>query len=509
MRIAVASLQQESNSFAPAQTTLEDFIHDYLLEGPAVQGLRGTESEVSGFLDVIDAAGAEAVPVLAAHAVSGGPVRAAGFAELSRRLVDGLRAAGPLDGVLLGLHGAMVVEGTDDGSARVLAAVRTAVGDVPLAATVDSHANLTAAMMDEADILIPYRTYPHVDVRETGQRAARLLLEMLSGRLDPVLAVAKVPMLLPAETHLTDRQPMWSLWLHLETLRRNGTVVDGGLCPVQPWLDLPDLGFGVVVLTDGDPAAARTSADALARDAWALRHAFDVALVEPLEAVRRALAMDGRPVILAESADAPGAGSPGDGTAVLQALMELRVTDRVLLTLVDPEAVQACAAAGVGSRLTVSVGGKRGRYSAPVAVTGTVRRVGVAEFVFTAGYTGTVAKMGMTAVLDTGAIRVVLTERAVPPFDPALYRAVGLEPQEAKIVVVKSPAGFRAAYEPIAHAIIHVDSPGHSPPNLRRLSYVRRPLPCFPFEDPEDVLPAVWVGARSGARTHQRIREVR
>lgn len=500
MRIAVASLQQESNTFAPVPASVQTFAEDYLLEGSALMDLRGTATEVGGFLSVLKEAGAEVIPVLAAHAISGGPVRAPDFADLRDRITTGLRAAGPLDGVALALHGAMVVDGEDDGSGALLAAVRAAIGELPLAATVDSHANLTARMIDHADILVSYRTYPHVDLDGTGRRAATLLMDMLAGRLRPALAIAKVAMLHSAESHPVDQEPMRGLWARLEEFRRKGVIVDGGLCPVQPWLDLPDLGFAALSLTNGDPAAARRTAEDLARRAWTHRHAFEATLVEPRAAIRRALAIDGGPVVLSESADATGAGSPGDSTVVLNALLEMGVAERALLTIVDPQAVRHCAAAGEGARLTVTVGGKLGRFSPPTTVEGTVRRIGPTQFTFTTGYTGTVARMGQAAVLDVGPISLVITEHPVMTSDPALYRAVGLEPTEAKIVVVKSPAQFRAAYEPIARSIISLDSPGHSPPNLQRLPFVRRPRPCFPFEDPDAPPLTVAVGARSVGR---------
>lgn len=497
MRIAVASLQQESNTFAPVPCTVQTFADDYLFEGRALLDLRGTATEIGGFLDVLDNAGAEVAPVLAAHAISGGPVMARDFATLCGRIVTGLHATGRLDGVALALHGAMAIEGEDDGSGALLAAVRAAVGDVPLVATVDSHANLTSQMIDQADILLSYRTYPHVDLDETGRRAARLLLALLAGRLRPAMGLAKVSMVLPAESHPVAQEPMRGLWAELDRLRRDGSIVDGGLCPVQPWLDLPDLGFGVLTLTNGDPAAARRAAEALARSVWARRHEFQASLLTPREAIHKALEIEGGPVVLSESADATGAGSPGDSTVVLRVLKDMNVTAPVFLTIVDPEAARACLAAGVGTRVSLMVGGKRGRYSTPAWVEGVVRTVGPRQFTFTAGYTGTVANMGMAAVVESGSISLVITEHPVITSDPSLYRAVGLDPTAAKIVVVKSPAQFRAAYQPIARAIISLDSEGHSPPNLHRLQWRRRPRPCFPFEDPADPPMRVAVGARS------------
>ncbi len=497
MRIALASMQQESNTFAPVPATLQTFKNGYLLDGAAVLGLRGTATEVGGAVGLLEAAGVEVVPIVAAHAVSGGPVVAEAFNEIRDRILRGLRAAGPLDGMVMVLHGAMVVDGDDDGSGALLADVRAAVGDLPLAATLDSHANVTRRMIDIADVLVSYRTYPHIDLDGTGRRGAAALLDMLAGRLRPALGLAKVAMLHPAESHPVNSEPMRSLWARVDALKSGGTIVDGGLLPVQPWLDLPDVGFSAIVMTNGDAAGAGVIAEELAREAWAQRHAFQATLLEPDAAIRAALAMHGGPIVVSESADGPGAGSPGDSTVMLRALLDAGVTAPAMLTVVDADAARQCAVAGVGARVTVAVGGKIGAYSAPVTVTGTVRHAAATRFTFTAGYTGTVANMGLTAVLEVGSMSIVITEHSVMTTDPALYRAVGLEPTAAKIVVVKSPAQFRAAYEPIARGIINLDSPGHSPQNVRRLTWTRRPRPCFPFEDPQTPPLTVAVGARA------------
>ncbi len=486
MRIALASLIQESNTFAPMLATMQSFRDDYLLTGPEVRVLRGTFTEIGGFFDVLEGAGVEAIPILVAHAISGGPVDIATFVELRERLLESLAAAEPFDAVLIALHGAMVVEGEDDGSGALLTAIRAMVGARPIGTTLDSHANVTAQMVNQADVIVGYRTFPHVDQYETGQRAARLLLDVLAGRLRPTIALAKLPMLQPAETHVVDREPLLSLWQQIEQFRGSQHIVDGGLFPVQPWLDLPDVGFSVLITTNGSLNTAQDVSRDLALRAWARRHDFRVPLLSADEAIRKALSTNGQPIVLSDSADGPGAGSPGDSTVVLKSLLDLGGGATSMLTMVDPEGVEICAARGPGATVRLKVGAKRDRFSVPIEVEGIVRFVGDVQFDFTSANIGTVGRMGRTAVMNIGSISLVLSERPVPTHDPALYRAVGLEPTKAKIVVVKSPAQFRAAYELLARDIINLDTPGHSAPNLRRLPYVRRPNPCFPFEDPRE-----------------------
>lgn len=499
MRIAIGQLQVESNTFVLQKADLRHFQSDTLLYGEEILArLRGTHAEMGAFIATLEEAGAELVPTIAAHAVSSGEVPAATFATLRDELVRRLVAAAPLDGVLLALHGAMVVEGDYDGSGALLAAVRAAVGPrVPIVTTLDMHANVTRRMVEQADALVGYDTYPHVDMEGTGLRGARLLLRAVRGEVAPVVAFAKAPMIVPAEGGATRDQPMAGLLAAAKQLERQPGVLSASLFPVQPWMDLPDTGFSAVVVVDGAARAARAEeeARALARQAWEARHQFRVELLPVDEAIQRALALDGGPVVLSESADGTGAGSPGDSVAVLQRLLALGVKERCLVSVVDPPAVAKAMAAGVGSTVTVSVGGALDpRYSTPVQITGRVRTLFDGRFVFTGPeFTGTEGNMGRAAVIQTGSIFVLAMEQPTFTIDPAYYRAVGLEPREAKIVVVKSALQFRDGYGPFARAMWLVDTPGPSTANLKRLSWRKIPRPLYPFDD--DFAPAIQSAA--------------
>jgi microcystin degradation protein MlrC len=495
MRIAVGQFMEESNNFVLQRADLEHFQAGQLLHGEEVLArLAGTRVEVGGFLDVLRAEGAEVVPTVAANAVSSGPLTRAAYDAIAGQLLRRLAEAGPVDGVLLALHGAMVVEDDPDGEGALLAAVRARVGPrVPVVATLDLHGTVTARMVRAADALIGYDTYPHVDLYESGVKAARLVLQAARGQVRPVTLFARAPMLVPAEGMGTADQPMVSLLAEAKRLEARPGILSVSLLPVQPWLDIPGTGFSVLAVVDGPARSAEVepAVRQLAWRAWESRRQFRADLLDVDEAVRRALALPAGPAVLSESADSTGSGSPGDGVAVLSRLLALPVRERCLATVVDPAAVARALEAGVGQDVTVPVGGARdARYSTPVTLAGRVRTLSDGRFTFSDRKSrGAEGQMGRAAVIEAGRVAVLVTERPAFTFDPALYRAVGLEPADARIVVVKSPLQFRDGYAAMARALWVVDTPGPSTARLDRLAWHRVSRPLFPFDD--DFEPAI------------------
>jgi microcystin degradation protein MlrC len=489
VRIAIGQFMEESNTFVRQRADLDHFRATQLLSGDeVVQRLRGTRAEVGGFLDVLGLAGVEVVPTVAANAVSSGPVTRATFEHVRDALLERLAAAGPVDGVLLALHGAMVLEDAPDGEGELLAAVRKAIGPaVPLVATLDLHATITPRMVQEADALVGYDTYPHIDLYETGAKAAALLLRTARGEVRPVTLFARAPMLVPAEGQGTENQPMAGLMAEAKRLQARPGVLAVSLFPVQPWLDIPDTGFCVMAVADGPRRAAEIEpvVRQLAWQAWERRRGFAADLLTVDEAIRRALATEGGPFVLSESADSTGSGSPGDSAHVLERLLALGVKERCLVTVVDAPAVSRAIAAGVGADVVTTVGGTLDpRYNRPVPVRGRVHLLSDGRFVSSDKKSaGVEFHMGRATVIEIGRIAVLVTERPAFTFDPALYRSVGLEPRDAKIVVVKSPLQFRDGYGEIARGCWVVDTPGPSTARVERLEWRHRSRPLFPFED--------------------------
>jgi microcystin degradation protein MlrC len=486
-------LSHETNTFSTIPTDRTQFeARNLHYGGEVLETFRGTGTCLGGMIGAAERLGVQLAPSVGASASPAGRVTRDIYDHVKGRMLADLGAGGPWDGVLLDLHGAMVPEGLDDGEGDVIAAVRGAVGPrVPIVVTLDFHTNLSAAMVRGADLLLGYKTYPHVDMAERGEEAAERLLDVIEGRLHPTVAFRTPPLLPPLGSQGTARGPMRRLYDLADEMERDSRVISVSVFAGFPHADIPDAGLAVYVATDHDPALAESLAEELARTAWTHRHEFVHRGVPVREAVRRALAAEGAPIVLADMADNTGGGAAGDGTEVLRELVRVGARSAVVACLWDPGAVQACARAGVGSRLTVSVGGKvDDRHGAPLAVTGTVRTLSDGRFVHKGPMMrGLPGRLGPTAVLDVDGVKVILISYRWQTLDPEMLRFVGIDPAAEKVVVVKSTIHYRAAFEPLAREIIEVDAPGLSSSNLARFAYTRVRRPIFPL-DPDAGYPA-------------------
>lgn len=493
MRIALGILSHEANCFSPQPTGWAEFESRQLVRGDAMLAdWETTRTEQAGAMSILSQTPeCEVVPTLAARGPSGGPIRGEVFRALLEELLILIQGAMPLDGVLLVLHGAMMADGEPDATGEVLARVREVVGRVPIVGTLDLHANITQRMVNNATALVGYQTAPHVDMYETGQRAARLLLDTIAGTVSPTMAFVKLPMILPPENSTHNWGPLAAVINKALALEREGSILHGGVYPVQPWLDTPDVGSSVVVITDGDPQGAAEQAQALAEAFWARREWFVSDLIPPDKAVQRALQEYTGMVILCDSADSTTSGSTGDSTAILQACLRATPLPQIaLLNIVDPVAVEEAISAGVGETVTVQVGGRRApNYFQPVTLTGYVKTISDGVFRFKGpGMRGVTYKMGRSVVLYHEGIHLLVMEHPVSQWDPQMYRSVGEEPADARIVQVKSPMAFRAAYEGLFEEVLIIDAPGAASPKLAELpwKHIRRPI--YPL-DPDTAWP--------------------
>ncbi|MBI3972597.1 MAG: M81 family metallopeptidase [Chloroflexi bacterium] len=514
-RIFIAQFSQETGSFLPRHADLSWFTRHLLVEGEGlIEAARQRRLELAGALAACQEAAVEPVPGLAAWAMPWGVVEDKTYRMLRDRLLSGLRAAHAsraLDGVLLVLHGAMQAGGEDDPEGDLLAAVRRIVGPhVPLAATLDLHANVTDRMAAMANILVAYHTVPHVDMYETGHEAMRLLIRAARGEIRPVVSMRKMPMVTPAERHDTRQPPMAPLMEHVRAATRSRRIMSASLCAVQPWLDVPELGWTSVVVTDAGEAgaheAAQRTVDDLAAAAWDVRRAFLVRKLPVTEVVRRAVAAPaGRPVVVSDSGDNTSGGAPGDSVHLLRHLLAESEPCSALLWLADAQAVATCAASGIGTEIAIELGHKADtRFGTPLRVAVRVERslARTGYVIQGPSWTGTPMDMGRTVVLTVLAargsrestdldtrtrsapppVRLVVCEHPVMDIDPGLYRCVGEEPAAYQLVQVRSPAAFRATYEPLASEIVHVESPGPTTSELHTLPWRKVPRPLFPLD---------------------------
>lgn len=487
MRIAVGTLMQETNTFNPTPTGLDAFRAGYYWEGDELlAGYRDANLEVAGFLQVLEQAGAEVVPLLATQAYAGGPVTRAAFDHCVGQLVERLRRSGELDGILLSLHGAMVVEDAGDAEGELLATLRAEFGPrLPIAASLDLHGHITSRMCRLATILVGYQTYPHIDQVETGQRTARLLLDTIGGRIRPVLALAKLPLLLSPVAAYTTGGPLAAAATAARAMEQTGRVLAASLFPVQPWLDVPDLGFAALVVGE-DEQAATAAANELAAMVWRARDDFEPDVVSLAEAVRIGLSSAGVTVV-GDAGDAPSSGSPADSSAVLSELLA-QGADRsgrcCFLALRDAQAVAQCAAAGVGATVELELGHSiTTAMGRPVRVRGEVQSLGDGHYRLDGpGMTGSVMHMGPTAVLAVGDLRIVLKSLPSLEWDSAVYTSVGLEMSDARLIFVKSPAHFRVSYASLAQRIVTADSPGAARITMRGLAFEHVTRPLYPLD---------------------------
>jgi microcystin degradation protein MlrC len=477
-------MSHETNTFSTVKTTLSDFRPMYGQE--IVETLKGTRSGIGGYIDVFDREGVEYIPTIAAGATPAGELRNTDFWNIVNYIKDAIRQAGKIDGVLLALHGAMVAEGAPEAEGTLLREVKEIVGDTPVIVTLDLHGLISGSLIDNCDAVFGYDTNPHIDMYERGVEAAETLVKTMKGEIKPTVAHRKLPMLPPTINQRTTEGPMVKL---LETARQMETkpgVLNVCLFPAFPYADVQRAGSAVVVVTNNDPELAQELADILGEEMWSLRNEFLKSLTPIAEAVSTAINAPEGPIVLADVADNPGGGAPGDGTEILRELLRQDATNTGFACIKDPEAVQKAIEIGVKSTLTMKIGAKTDDFHGePLEVTGTVRTITDGRFIHKAMAVGVPADVGRTAVIDVNGIEIILTERSHAPNDPEIYRRNGIEPTDKKILVLKSRGHFRAAYEPFSKQIIEVDAPGLTTPNLEWFTYHNIPRPMWPFDDPK------------------------
>jgi microcystin degradation protein MlrC len=488
IRIAIASLVQESNTFSPMRTTVETFASYYLLHGEEIlSGYGKARTEVPGFLAELAERGATPVPLLAAYAAAGGTVTRTAFDALVGEIEHRLSAALPVDGALLALHGALVVDDQPDGDGEIIARVRKILPEsVPIGVSLDLHGHITALMLQPNVFHIGYHEYPHTDMYETGVRTAKLLLDTIAGRHSPKMALAKRPMIISPVCARTTDGPLLPVVEAARRMEASGNVLHAALFPVQPWIDVAGLGFAALVCAD-EAAKAAESAERLAEMAWQRRHTFFPDLVSLDEAIRISLDSDGLTVV-SDAGDAPTGGSAADNVAVLSALLESGANWAArlsYLTLCDPGGVRVASAAGLGATIALRVGHSFSKHDGtPLAVTGIVRLLSDGTYrMLDGGAKGLEISMGPSAVIAIGALRLLLRSRPSMEWDTAMYTSQGLDLRDAALVFVKSPAQFRAGFGPLANRILVANTPGPTAPDMRRILFRNVTRPLYPIDD--------------------------
>ena len=470
-RIAIGGFQHETNTFAPSPADYAAFEAGGGWPGvqygePLFGAVAGANIPAAGAIDALRAAGHRLVGTAWAAASPSAAVTSDAYERIAGEMLKRLRDALPVDGVYLDLHGAMVSEGFDDGEGELLRRVREAVGPrVPVVASLDLHCNFTRAMFAGADAFVAYRTYPHVDMAETGARAARLLDSMLRGGARLAGAWRGFEYLTGIPSQCSFIEPCKGLYADLAALEKKFDT-SLSFTPGFPMADFAECGMAVQAYGTDAQRVEQAVQELHGRVADAEKD-FALNLHLPDEAVRRAGARGapGRPVVLADTQDNPGAGGNGDTTGLLRALIGQRAEGAALGLLIDKDAAAKAHAAGQGATLGFSLGGKsRIPGDAPFEGEFTVERLGDGKFTCTGpmfkGFRMTLGSMALLRSTSAPGVRVVLASRKVQAADQEMFRHVGIEPVEERILALKSSVHFRADFEPIAREVLVVKAPG-------------------------------------------------
>jgi len=489
-RIGIGRIWHESNSFFALKTTLEDFASypGGLVIGEALLEQPDRADEITGMLDVFRRVPAvEPVPLLSASLEPSGQVAQDCALALARMLRGQLQKAGKLDAICFSLHGAMTGESVADLDGHFLQVMRDQVGArIPIVCSLDCHATVTRQMVELSTALAAYRTHPHTDVMETGRRAAEIMIRVLAGKIQPITRMRKIPLLcLDRGTVSSPLDQLFKKFINWDDLEG---VIACSLCPSYPFQDVPEQGWAAIAVTDNDLQLANRLVAELASDVWAVRRELlPEPMLPPEDALRKAIQMPGGPILVTDSADNVGAGAPGDATGILAALLETYqdADGLVLANFTDPQVTDIAKTQIEGETITIDVAGKSDRrYGPPVRVTAQILCI-------TSGEIADDGKFSAQRTMDAGVIvclgvdnlRLVLTEHAIWGPQPSLFRKVGIEPFEAKLVVVKSGIGYKVTYGSVAKGVVDADCPGPGSRNIAHFDFKRIPRPMFPLDE--------------------------
>ncbi|NYT62532.1 M81 family metallopeptidase [Alcaligenaceae bacterium] len=482
MRIAIGGFQHETNTFAPSKATWDDFVrgsgYPGLSTGDEIfERFVNSNIPVVGFMAEARKHGHTLVPTTWCAASPSAHVTEDAFERIAGLIISGLKQALPVDAVYLDLHGAAVTEHLDDGEGELLRRVREVVGnDIPVVASLDLHANITAKMVENADALAVYRTYPHVDMAETGARAFSLLQRQFDGAARPKVAVRRIPFLIPICWQTTDLQPAKGLYASIAALE-TANQVSISLATGFPAADFPECS-PVVVAYAATQAQADQAADSLSQAVIAAEADFAGKVYDADEAVLHAMdiaAGASKPVVIADTQDNPGAGGNSDTTGILRALIRNRAKRAAIGLIVDKAAALAAHAAGEGATVRLKLGGHSGiPGDSPLEADFIVERLSdgncVAKGPFMRNFK---LRLGVSACLRIDDIRIVVACAKVQMADQVMFRFVGIEPTEQAILVLKSSAHFRADFTPIAQEILVCASPGPMISDTAQLPWTR------------------------------------
>lgn len=482
-RLAVAGLGHETNTYADDALGTTGLARFVLARGEQMLPMRGHGTCIGGMLDRAVEIGAEVVPTFYAYCYPSGTIEAETYATLRRELLDGLRAAMPFDALAIELHGAAVAVGTDDVEGDLGAAIREIVGDIPVVGALDLHGNVSDEMGEHYDALLGCHLYPHTDLHDRGVEAVDLIARMLDGEVRPVTRVEHLPILLPTAT--TDPGfPAARMNAVCAEIESRPGVLDCTVFHGFPYTDTPLVGVHVVVTTDGDADLAVACGREVGQWIWSHREEFRPEVLEPAVAVKLATQAEAFPVVINDTSDNPGGGTPGDATHVLRAFLDAGLDDACFAMICDPETVQQAIAAGVGATLDVRLGGKHDDlHGDPIDAPAYVHSISDGKVTLTGPMlNGVTLRLGPMVRLTIRGVDVIVSSAASQTFDPEVFLLHGIDVRRYRYVGLKSSQHFRAGFGDLAAEIITADSPGLTSQRVEVFHHTRPPGPLWPVD---------------------------
>ena len=487
MKLVLAMLKHETNTFSPLPTPLESLGPE---SGPlrgvkAYDHFKGTRIPMGAFIDLAEEIGAEIVIPVAARTVPSGPVSQDAFDQVAREICAVL--AKGCDGLLLDLHGAMVSEQYEDGEGELLSRIREVAPDLPIGVALDFHANLSARMVEHCTIALGYKTYPHLDMYETGHRVGQLLLDTIDGRISPHLSFDHCPLLTNILRQATDQPPMREIMAQVEALETDN-VLAVSVFPGFPLADTPYTRMSALAVTDDAAAEGAVVCRGIVELIWQERENFLYEIPPYAGQVTHAKALEGKPIILLDMADNCNSGGTLDCMALVREAVEQGLTDMLAGPINDPLAVDAMITAGIGAEVTVAVGGKFDlqaikKSGEPLALTGRVTSISAGSFtVLGPVFTGMRVDLGRTVVFDTGTLEIVVCEGRVEPLDLDMFRFLGIDPLSKKFILLKSKIQYRPTFGAIAAHVVECNAVGVGSADLGQFPYKSLERPIFPLD---------------------------
>ena len=492
--IFVASVPHETNTFVSETTNRKEFQRRGEFFGADVlDELKGTNTPIGGILNGLDTNGFTPIPSVVARVLAGGPVAVETFEFYFEQIEEDLKNAGNIDGVALHLHGAMVVADGRRGESTIVKRVREIVGsDVPIAATLDLHGNIDDELLNHADILVCYETYPHMDTGATGENAIKLLTQTLDSEITPTMHIERLPLYPSITSQTTQGGPMKDVMASARKRENIDDVLKINVFAGFFGADVPKNTLSILTVTDDDQTLAREVGQNFGSEIWAAKNNFNPDEPSPREAITEAKShlnsgSEG-PVVLAEVADNPGGGAPGDETTLLQELLYIGDLDIGFAIMHDPDAIEKCMKYGVRENISLELGGaKSDTISNPISVDGRIKTITDGRFIRTGPVgTGSQCDFGQTVVIECGPannVSVVLTGTRMQPSDAEIWRHIGIPPERLDVIGLKSANHYRGSYAPLASTIVSVDTPGVMPIDPSHLDFEHRPEKVYPIDD--------------------------